>query len=470
MLSLVFIVLALARPVMQQEPLENEKLLNDVVLAVDLSYSMHASDIEPSRLQKAKELLQSLLQSGQKSRFAVEGFTTNAIILSPLSEDSELLMHLFNSLDETLIMTKGSSIMPALELARKISHAKQLSVVLLSDGGDAHNYKKEALFAKKNGLIVNILMLATKTGATIATEDGALLKDENGNIVVSRENEYIKLIADVSGGVYTKDISTLIEALNSQRVEEVSSQSIVVKNKELFYYFIVLAIMTFLVSVTKLKRFVLAWLLVFGISLDASVFEYLDEKTAKEAYAHKEYAKAARYYEKIDKNRAYFNLANSYYKNGEYEKALLNYEKVKSSNAEFKAKLFYNMANTFVRLKKFAKAKENYLKSLTLVYTKEADENYRYIKNVTEQKNMQMQGKKTKKHSSLAKEQSSSQKKKDAGSSNMNVSAKAGSGASKMGKKINAEAMLNFNNAKAKLSSKQYELINKRGVHEQKPW
>ncbi len=466
----VFIVIALARPVIEQEPLKKEQYLSDVVLAVDLSYSMHATDIKPSRSQKVKELLQKLLKSEQKSRFGVLGFTTNAIILSPLSEDSEVLMHLFSSLDETLIMTKGSAVMPALKLARKISHAKQLSVVLLSDGGDKQSYKKEALFAQKNGLKVNILMIATKMGATITLEDGELLKDENGNIVVSRENEHIKLIADASGGVYTKDLSTLLLALESQREAEVSTQSVVVQNIELFYYFIVLAIITFLLSVTKLKRIVLAWLLIFGISLDASVLEYLDEKTAQEAYVHKEYEKAIEYYKKVQTNHAYFNLANSYYKNGEYEKALVNYEKVKSSDINFKAKVFYNMANTFVRLKKFKKAKENYLKSLTLCYTKEADDNYRHIRNVAEQKTMQTGEQKTKKHASFAQEQDQSHKKKDAGSSNMNVSAKAGSGASDMGKKIESEAMFNLNSTKAKLSSKQYELINKRGVNEQKPW
>ncbi|MDQ7067095.1 MAG: hypothetical protein Q9M40_03300 [Sulfurimonas sp.] len=55
-ITFVFIVIALTRPVIEQEPIKMQELLNDVVIAVDLSYSMQAEDIRPSRLQFAKNL------------------------------------------------------------------------------------------------------------------------------------------------------------------------------------------------------------------------------------------------------------------------------------------------------------------------------------------------------------------------------------------------------------------------------
>jgi len=72
--SFLFVVLALCRPVIEQEPLKSEQLLSDVILGVDLSYSMHASDLEPTRLEFAKEMLEKVVDSGQKSRFGVLGF------------------------------------------------------------------------------------------------------------------------------------------------------------------------------------------------------------------------------------------------------------------------------------------------------------------------------------------------------------------------------------------------------------
>jgi len=169
-------------------------------------------------------------------------------------------------------------------------------------------------------------------------------------------------------------------------------------------------------------------------------------------------------------NAKYFNIASGYYKSGDYEKALQNYEMVRSSNEEFKSVIYYNIGNSFIRLKKFKKAREAFLKSLTLSYSKEADENMRYIMDVKEQKQMSTGKQKSDKKSSFAKQEKSDKNSKRGGSSNMKVSAKASSAKAEMGKKTKSQSMLNLNSAKAKLSSKQYELINKRSVNEKKPW
>jgi len=446
-LTFLLIVIALTRPVIEQEPIKTQELLSDVVLGVDLSYSMQAEDISPTRLDFAKKALEEIVKSEQKSRFGVFAFTTNAIILSPLTSDSELLLHLFGSLDSNLIMTKGSSIMPALRLARKMSNSKKVSVVLLSDGADELNYSSEIAFAKENKIVVNVLMIATKLGSSLKLENGELLKDELDEIVVSRENSAIESLSNATDGVYTKDVDEILSALSSQRDEMHKSDVTLVQNRELFYYFIVLALMTFLLSTTRLKRYVLAFVLLFGITLEADVLEFMK-----------------------DKNALAFEHGVLLYKAGEYEKSLESFSTVKSSSAKIKAVVFYNQANALVRLKEFEKAREAYKKSLTLHYTKEADENLEYIKDVKEQQEMSTGQQKTAKHSSTAKKRENSQKEREGGSSNMKVSASSGSGAQEKGKKSLSAPKIDLNSGKAKLSSKQYELINKRQVDEKKPY
>lgn len=446
-ITFIFIVLALTRPVIQQEPIESEQILSDVVIAVDLSYSMQATDIKPTRLQKAKEILNTLVKVEHKNRFGVLGFTTNAIILSPLTQDSQLLKHLFNSLDDELIMTKGSSLMSALVLARKMSESKHLSLVILSDGTDATSFENEVRFVKENFMVVNIFMLASRHGSTLNLKNGNLLKDENKNIVLSRENTQIKALSSATSGVYTKNLDELIDALNDQKRDDEKSKTIIIKNLELFYYLIVLAIISFLLSITTLKKYLLAFLLFVGVSLDANIIDMFESKYIKQ-----------------------FKLGSSCYKEGKYEKAFEAYKSVKSSDAQVKSIVYYNIGNSLVRLKKFKDAREAYKKSLTLVYSKEAYENLLNILEVKEQKQMNTGQQKSAKKSSIAKKEDSNKKSKKGGSSNMKVSANASSGAKDGGKKVSSQANINLNTAKAKLSSKQYELINKRGVNEKQPW
>ena len=163
-------------------------------------------------------------------------------------------------------------------------------------------------------------------------------------------------------------------------------------------------------------------------------------------------------------------VANKMYTDGEYEKALEKYSYMKSDKKDIKSVVYYNIANTYVRLKEFKKARDAYLKSLTLVFSQEADDNLRYIKDVAQNKQMQTGQQKTKNRSSIAKKKDATTKKKDAGGSNMKVSAAASSGSDDGAKKTKSESKIDMSKGKAKLSSKQYELINKRQVNEKQPW
>lgn len=170
MVSVFFLILSLSRPVMSEKPISVEEAGSDVILAVDVSYSMRATDITPTRLDAAKRVLNQIVTGDQKDRFGVLAHTTSAIILSPLTKDTELLKHLFASLDESQIITKGTEVMSALELARKMSHAQHPLLVLFTDGGDELSYEEEAVYAEEKGLRVCIVMLATSGGSTLLRE------------------------------------------------------------------------------------------------------------------------------------------------------------------------------------------------------------------------------------------------------------------------------------------------------------
>ncbi|WP_345971244.1 VWA domain-containing protein [Sulfurimonas sp. HSL1-6] len=247
-------IVALARPVSLQEPVSIEQRGSDVIFAVDISHSMQAADIAPSRLAAAKSLLSSVVEADDANRFGVLAFTTNPVILSPLTRDDELLLHLFAGLDTSMVMTRGTEIGGALKLARKLSRSEHPIVVLLTDGGDSLGYSQEAAQARAAGLIVNVVMLATPSGGTLKAEDGKLLRDEEGGIVVTARNSAIGAIADATGGVVIDgaDAGALAAAIKAQGMQDVREKRKIILYREYFYYPLALALLLAMLGMTDL--------------------------------------------------------------------------------------------------------------------------------------------------------------------------------------------------------------------------
>lgn len=475
--SVVLVIISLARPVILQEPLEVQQKGSDVILAVDLSYSMRGIDIAPSRLEAAKQLLHDVVRSDRRDRFGVIGFTTSAIVLSPLTKDTELLEHLFNALDETQIITKGTQVMSALELARKMSHAQRPLVILLTDGGDEAAYEKEADFIRENDLAVSVVMLASSGGSTLPTQEGAWLKDDAGHIVVSSRNDAIGVLARAGKGemIQGADADAVRSVIDAARHEDFQGSSSVMRTQELYAVPLVLALIAFVLAMTsvgeKLVKRLAPLLALIGITANAGMLDFAVLYQAKNAYAQGEYERSASLYGALDSPQARYNRGNALYKAGKVEAALGAYRAIKSDDPLFKSRLYYNMGNCYIRLREFEKARESLLKSLTLRYDKAADANLRAIAGMQDY-NLTLNVRKEK-NDKFSQEQTppSGERKKgiEGGGSNMK-SDTAASGGGDEGKKTQSDPRLSMSQGKARLSSRQYELINQRSVHETKPW
>lgn len=149
LLAIFFMIIALSRPVIEIKPSEIEIKQKDIVIAMDLSFSMSAKDLAPNRFEVAKMKLKEFLNLSN-NRHSILGFTSNALILSPLSSDKELIYYLFDSFDLNNIITKSTKIMPILEQTNKIIKSSEKILIIFSDGGDEDDFTKEIEFAKTN--------------------------------------------------------------------------------------------------------------------------------------------------------------------------------------------------------------------------------------------------------------------------------------------------------------------------------
>jgi len=476
MIAVALILLSLAHPVIPQKPVEVKQSGSDVIIAVDLSYSMRGNDLDPSRLEVAKNVLSELVRRDHLDRFGVIGFTTTAIVLSPLTTDTELLEHLFGAMDENQIITKGTHVMGALELARKMSHSKNPTLIILSDGGDEISYAKEADFIRESGMSVGVMMMATSLGSTLPTADGENLKDDKGHIVVSSRNDAITEISDAGEGkIFSAgDTDGLLEWLDSKRTGDYQGKASEMRYQELFYFPLILGLIAFVLAFTtvgeKVSKKIIWILALIGIGANAQMVDFAYLAMAKYNYEEGNFERSAQLYAKIHSPYASFNRANAYYKLGKYAEALGIYRSIKSDDRSFKSQVWYNIGNCHIRLQEFQNAREAFLKSLTLQYTKEADENLRAIEGGVEQQTLNVRKEKNDK---FKKEENtptgSSKQRKEGGGSNMKSDTSA-SGGGEDGKKTQSDPRLSMSQGKAQLSSKQYELINQRSVHETKPW
>ena len=471
----ILFILALARPSLSDRPAIVDEAGSDVVLAIDMSYSMRATDIPPSRLEAGKVMIKDLLSSNTTERFGVVAHTTSAIILSPLTRDRELLLHLVDTIDVNQIITKGTNLMSALELSRKMSHAKHPLLVLLTDGGDQVSYENEALYAKENGFKVCVVLLASSQGSMLPSDNGNL-KDDQGHLVISSRNDAVNIIADQTGGIVINGLKPkeLGDWISKERQADYANKTTIIQYTELFYFPLILGLI-FLMGLwtnlgTLFKKKGLFVLALIGINVHAGVIDYPATRLGMYFYANQQYEASAYCFQKNGSFQGQYNYANALYKMGKYHAALQVYQKLKNENPHLKSYVFYNMGNSFVRLNQFDAARNAFLKSLTLKYSKQADQNLRAIQKIKDQKTLNVRKKKQDKmQRDETNSTGESSLKKEGGGSNMQSDI-ASSGAGDAMKKTQGDPRFSTSQGKASLSSKQYELINQRSVYEAKPW
>ena len=480
-ISLSLIIMALSRPVLEMVPVKQDYEGSEVVIALDLSYSMQARDLEPTRLVAAKAFIKELIKTRIHERFALLGFTTNAIILSPLTSDAELLSHQLELINAELVITKGTDMASVLELSTKLSQVKEKNLIIIGDGGDSDDFSKEIAYAKDKGISISMVMMATRSGARLEGKNGQWLKDSSKHLVVTSSNLKVKSLSDATGGVFVEadglnDIASWLDT----REKKLSSADLLM-HQELFYYPLFLALFFFVLGVTSLSKYIsrafFVLLALIGINAQADMRSFSTESAGDTAYAEQRYLDELEMYKKTAQNSPedFYNLANAYYKAGQYEEAIDTYTGVRSRSADLKHKVFHNLGNAYVRLEMYEEARQAYKKSLILKYDKQTDENLLHISKAKKADGLQTGQQKGKKKNESKKvnskaDKKDTQKKKGAGSSNMKVSAQSGAGTKQKGKKAKTQAQVQFNNKQSGLSYKQYELINERNTNEENPW
>ena len=480
LIILILLILALSRPVIKQGIEESPIEAKEFIIALDVSYSMKAKDIKPDRYTFAKETAHALLASNPTDNIMLIAFTSNPLLLSPPTTDHRLISIALESLNLEYILTKGTSLE---KLFKKVASmtAEQKNLMLITDGGEEDDVVKLSTVIQNANISLTILALGSRQGTTIEKSDGALLKDKEQHLIISRINPLLETLASRTGSVYMTASSTpastaqaLYDALemDDQKGELITKKQH--RYRELYQIPLLFALLLFLMLHTRAVKFLLVAFSLLGIQAEASVFDnyYIDK--AYQSYQDKEFNTTKAYLGKLDTPslQSRFALGNTYYREGAYKKALKNYLSIRSTSAQIKQKIYYNVANCYAKQEAYEKAKMYYTKALQLGEDKDAKANLLLVALLADKKNAELGIAHPKSQSSDSSKSEQQEGKEEETRDEDQPSSGSGDGGEKSNSKEQEKnkLILDSKQEKQPLSSKVYELINKGYIHEKQPW
>jgi Ca-activated chloride channel family protein len=253
---LLFIV-ALLGPSFGDTSREVKAIGKDIMVCVDLSESMNAFDIQPTRLEKVKFELKNLVNSFNSDRIGLIIFSSESFMQCPLTYDQGALNLFIETLGTNLVPDAGTDFGPPIEMAlEKLSGEESTSleqkskvIILISDGEDfGDNTSGIATRVEESGIKLFTLGVGTEVGSKIRTNYGFKTERSGKEVVTKLNSRDLKTLAVKTGGKYfeinehSNDIERLINAINA--IEgELKDARVVDVSANKYYYFIALALL-----------------------------------------------------------------------------------------------------------------------------------------------------------------------------------------------------------------------------------
>ena len=266
-LAFAFFTIGLARPRTGAKLAERNTKGAEIIVALDVSNSMLAQDYSPNRLERAKLSIARLTERLQEDRIGLVIFAGTSFVQLPVTTDYVSAKMFLNSIDTGSIPVQGTAIGDAIRLSIKSFSAqseKSRVIVVISDG---ENHEDDAVGAAKQaaelGIKVYTIGVGSAEGQPIPM-DGGLLKDKDGNIVVTRLNEeMLRDIARAGGGAYIHaggeefGLNPIIQDIRRMEDEEFGSVVFEEYDEQYMYFFgiaLLLFILEMLIGERKPRR------------------------------------------------------------------------------------------------------------------------------------------------------------------------------------------------------------------------
>ncbi|MBU0520214.1 VWA domain-containing protein [bacterium] len=234
--ALAFMLIAAADPQIGTRIEEIKREGIDLVVAVDVSHSMLAEDIAPSRLAKAKHEMSNLLDRLEGDRVALVAFAGQAVVECPLTMDYGAAELFLDVLNPGMVSKTGTSLAAAIRISMQAFQEDSQAgkaIVLITDGEDHEAAVMDAVReAKDMGVVIHAVGIGSVQGVPIPISEagGEYKKDNRGNVIVTRlDEELLQKIASETGGIYQRcstggdDLDAILNAVAGLEKGELGS-------------------------------------------------------------------------------------------------------------------------------------------------------------------------------------------------------------------------------------------------------
>jgi Ca-activated chloride channel family protein len=372
----IIAVLALAGPSWNR--VEQPVFRSDqaVVIALDLSRSMDAQDLTPSRLTRARLKILDILERRSGGQTALVVYSSNAFTVTPLTDDADTVASLVNSLSTDIMPSRGSYPLAAINKGRQLLEQAGVAigeVLLITDGGTSPAAERAAEELQKAGYTLSVLGVGTAEGAPIPRAGGGFVTDRSGNIAVPRlESNGLRQLAAAGGGRYAvmtsddQDIDSLLsgqvgtttgsdESLATDQWQEEGPWLLLLLVPLAALAFrrgLVLCLVIFVLPVAE-PAHAYSWQDLW-LTKDQQAERLLEQGSAADAaglfkdpnwravanYRAGEYGGSAAGFAEGEDVRSLYNLGNALAKLGEFESAIGAYEDALEIDPEFEDALY----------------------------------------------------------------------------------------------------------------------------------
>jgi Ca-activated chloride channel family protein len=418
-------ITALAGPVYKKLPQPVYREQSSLVVLLDLSQSMNASDIKPSRLERAKLELLDILKTRKTGQTALIVYAADAFVVTPLTDDNATIANLVPSLETDMMPAQGSNLSAA--LAEAFSLFTQAGIIngnILVITDDIHERDEKSI--KKifsQGHRLSIFGIGTEDGAPVPV-NGGFLHDNSGAIVVPRlHTDKLQRYALSGGGLYTglqagdKDINKLARLFESSEVtQNLDNKQL---NADIWQeegHWLLLPLLFF--AALWARKGWLAIIILFVLPIPQPA--YAETSSADQPLINSEHLwsspdqKAMKAFNAGDIENAASQFtqpdwkASAFYRKGDYEAAAKILQNTTHSDG------YYNRANALAKLGKYEEAIKAYDKALELDKNNEdAKYNREQVKQALQEQQQQQQKNNSQQDDSEKKDQQDEQQQSD---------------------------------------------------------